>query len=356
MSLFSPFPIRDLRLRNRIAVSPMCQYSSVDGFASDWHFVHLGSRAVGGAGLVMLEASAVTPEGRISPQDLGIWKDDHIGELSRIAGFLKEHGAAPAIQLAHAGRKASMRRPWEPSGAAPESEGGWPRVVGPSAIPFGPGYLTPEALPIAEIDVIVDAFGAAAERALRAGFEIIELHGAHGYLTHEFLSPISNQRTDDYGGSFENRTRFIHRVVARLREVWPQGLPLFVRLSASDWVEGGWDVEQTVRLSKELHAVGVDVVDCSSGGNVHGAHVPVAPGYQVPFAKAVREAGVPSIAVGMITDPHQANEIVETGQADLIMLAREELRDPYWPLHAATALGIDVEWPVQYVRAKPPTK
>jgi len=352
MNLFDSLQLREVVLRNRIAVSPMCQYSSEDGFASDWHLVHLGSRAVGGAGLVMLEASAVVAEGRISPQDLGIWKDEHIAGLSRCAGFLKEHGASPAIQLAHAGRKASMRRPWETPGAAPVSEGGWSRVVAPSPIAFGPGYLTPVELDKAEILGVVEAFADAARRSLEAGFEIIELHAAHGYLIHQFLSPISNHRTDEFGGSFENRTRLIHLVVARLREVWPLHLPLFVRLSSTDWVEGGWDLEQTVRLSQELHASGVDVVDCSSGGNVSHAKIPVGPGYQVPFAEAVRKAGVPSVAVGLITDPHQANSIVESGQADLVMLARELLRDAYWPLHAAKALGIDVEWPVQYVRAK----
>jgi len=353
MNLFSPLQIRDVSLRNRIAVSPMCQYSSEDGFASDWHLVHMGSRAVGGASLVMLEASAVTPDGRISPQDLGIYKDKHIAMLARIARFITEHGAAPAIQLAHAGRKASMHRPWETPGFVPASEGGWSRVIGPSAIPFGPGYLTPEELTLPEIETVVEAFGQAARRALEAGFEIIELHGAHGYLIHEFLSPISNQRTDEFGGSFENRTRLVHMVVSRLRETWPKGLPLFVRLSSTDWTDGGWDIEQTVRLSKKLHAKGVDVIDCSSGGNVHNAKIPLAAGYQVPFAEAVRKAGVPSVAVGLITDPLQANAIIESGQADLIMLARQLLRDPYWPLHAAKELGIDVDWPIQYARAKP---
>lgn len=352
MHLFSPIQIRDIRYRNRVAVSPMCQYSSEDGFASDWHLVHLGSRAIGGAAMVMLEASAVAPEGRISPQDLGIWKDEHVQELSGIASFIKEHGAVPAIQLAHAGRKASMRRPWDAHGAAPESEGGWARVVAPSPIPFAEGYLTPEALSAIEIEAVVDSFGQAAARALKAGFETIELHAAHGYLIHQFLSPISNQRTDEYGGSFENRTRLIHKVVTRLRAGWPSDLPLFVRLSCTDWVEGGWDLPQTVRLSQELRLAGVDVIDCSSGGNVAHAPIPVAPGYQVPFAEAVRQAGVSSVAVGMITEAHQANEIIESGKADFIMLARQLLRDPYWPLHAAKTLGQDIPWPVQYVRAK----
>lgn len=352
MHLFSPIQIRDISFRNRIAVSPMCQYSSEDGFASDWHLVHLGSRAIGGASMVMLEASAVASEGRISPQDLGIWKDEHIAKLREIAGFIWDHGAVPAIQLAHAGRKASMRRPWEPHGVAPELEGGWSRVVAPSAIPFSESYLTPSALTAAEIKLVVKQFADAAIRAKEAGFEVIELHGAHGYLIHEFLSPISNHRTDEYGGPFEARTKFIHEVVAAVREVWPQNFPLFVRLSSTDWVEGGWDLPQTVRLAKELYRAGVDVVDCSSGGNVAKAHVPVGPGYQVPFAEAVHNAGVPSVAVGMITEPQQANAIIENGQADFVMLARQLLRDPYWPLHAAKALGVDVEWPMQYVRAK----
>jgi 2,4-dienoyl-CoA reductase-like NADH-dependent reductase (Old Yellow Enzyme family) len=300
----------------------------------------------------MLEASAVAPEGRISPQDLGIYKDEHIEALSRISGFIKEHGAVPGIQLAHAGRKASMRRPWEPHGAAPEAEGGWTRVVGPSPIPFGPGYLTPVQLTLYEIESVVEAFVVAAGRALKAGFEVIEIHAAHGYLIHEFLSPISNQRSDEFGGTFENRTRLIRKIVTRLREVWPESFPIFIRLSSTDWVEDGWDLAQTVRLADELHQAGVDVVDCSSGGNVVNATIPVTPGYQVPFAEAVHQAGIPSIAVGMITDPHQANEIIESGKADFVMLARQLLRDPYWPLHAAKALGMDTDWPAQYARAK----
>jgi 2,4-dienoyl-CoA reductase-like NADH-dependent reductase (Old Yellow Enzyme family) len=354
MSLFSPIQIREITFRNRIAVSPMCQYSSEDGFATDWHLVHLGSRAVGGAGMVMLEASAVSPEGRISPHDLGIWKDEHIAKLREIAGFIWDHGAIPAIQLAHAGRKASMRRPWdEPYGIVPEAEGGWSRIVAPSAVPFHETYLTPVELSLAEIERLIESFVEAAMRAEKAGFEVIELHGAHGYLIHEFLSPLSNHRTDEFGGGFEGRTRFVRMVVAAVREVWPKGFPLFLRLSCTDWVEGGWDISQTVRLAQELHEAGVDVVDCSSGGNAAGAQIPIGPGYQVPFAEAVHQAGVPSVAVGLITDPHQANTIIESGQADFVMLAREFLRDPYWPLHAAHALGVDVEWPAQYRRAKP---
>jgi 2,4-dienoyl-CoA reductase-like NADH-dependent reductase (Old Yellow Enzyme family) len=352
MSLFSPYKIREIQLRNRIAVSPMCQYSSEDGFVNDWHLVHLGALAVGGSGLVVTEAAAVRSDGRISPQDLGIYEDAHIAGLARLTKFIKEHGAVPAIQLAHAGRKASMHRPWEAHGYVSESDGGWSRVVGPSPIAFGDGYLTPVELNVDEIDAIIEAFAEATRRALQAGFEIIEIHGAHGYLIHEFLSPISNLRTDEFGGSFENRTRFVKRLVDRVREVWPATLPLFVRLSASDWTEGGWDIDQTVQLSKELHAAGVDLIDCSSGGNVAGANIPLTPGYQVPFAAAVRSAGVPSSAVGLITESKQADEIIGSGQADLVMLARELLRDPHWPLKAAKELGVDVEWPEQYARAK----
>ncbi len=353
VNLFSPLQLRDVTLRNRIAVSPMCQYSSDDGYASDWHLVHLGSRAVGGAGMVMLEASAVLPEGRISPQDLGIWKDGHIKELARIAKFIKAHGASPAIQLAHAGRKASMRRPWEkPHAAVPVSEGGWSDVYSSSPLAFSENYLTPIQLSIHEIEKVIEAFSDAARRSHDAGYEIIELHAAHGYLVHQFLSPLTNHRTDDFGGSFENRTRLARYLVTSMREVWPKELPLLVRLSATDWADGGWDLAQTVRLSKDLKALGADMIDCSSGGNISGASIPVGPGYQVPFAQAVKQAGVPSIAVGLITEAQQANDIVVNGEADLVMLARELLRDPYWPLHAAKDLGIDVPWPLQYERAK----
>ena len=332
----------------------MCQYSSEDGFATDWHLVHLGTRAVGGAGMVMLEATAVSPEGRISPQDLGIWKDEHIAGLKRIADFIKAQGSSPAIQLAHAGRKASMSRPWEANhGFVPESEGGWSRVVSASPISFGAGFLTPVELNVEEIDSIIESFAEAARRSLEAGMEIIELHAAHGYLVHQFLSPLSNHRTDEYGGSFENRTRLARRLVQRLREVWPANLPIIVRLSATDWSEGGWDLDQTVQLSKELHALGADLIDCSSGGNIARARIPVGPGYQVAFAEAIKAAGVPSAAVGIITEAHQADDIVRNGQADIVMLARELLRNPYWPLQAAAELGADHKWPVQYERAKP---
>lgn len=352
MGLFSVLKLRDVTLRNRIVVSPMCQYSSQDGFANDWHLVHLGSRAVGGAGLVIAEATAVTPDGRISPQDLGIWDDAHIEGLRRVTTFVREHGAAVGVQLAHAGRKASTRRPWNGHGVAPEEEGGWTRVVGPSAIAFSERLLTPVELSKEEIAGIVQAFVAATRRSLEAGFQVIELHGAHGYLLHEFLSPLSNQRTDEYGGSFEGRTRIVREVVTAVREVWPAELPLLLRVSATDWVEGGWTLEETVRLAKKVHALGVDLIDCSTGGNVPKAEIPVGPGYQVPFALAVKQAGVPSAAVGMITRPQQANEIILNGEADLVMLARELLRDPYWPLHAARELDVFVPWPVQYDRAR----
>jgi len=351
--LFAPFQIRDVSLRNRIGVSPMCEYSSVDGFANDWHFVHLGSRAVGGAAMVMTEASAVLAEGRISPQDLGIWKDEHIPVLARIFRFIEEQGAVPAMQLAHAGRKASTSAPWDGSGALDEKELGWRPIVAPSALPFSPASITPEPLDEAGIARVVKAFADAARRARQAGAQIVEIHSAHGYLLHEFLSPLSNKRTDAYGGSFENRTRFLREVVQAIRHAWPASLPLFVRISASDWAPGGWTIEDSVCLAKQLQPLGVDLIDCSSGGAVPGVSIPSAPGYQVPFAEQVRkEAGIPTAAVGMITEPEQADQIVRIGQADLVFLARELLRDPYWPLRAADELNRDGPWPKQYVRAK----
>ncbi|MDB4913203.1 MAG: oxidoreductase [Gemmatimonadetes bacterium] len=351
--LFDPYSIRGVTLRNRIVVSPMCQYSSVDGFATDWHLVHLGSRAVGGASLVIAEASAVSPEGRISPYDLGIWKDEHIEGLLRATRFVHAQGAVAGIQLAHAGRKASVDVPWRAGRALDASEGGWTPLYAPNAIAFSPRYQTPVAMTTADIARVAGDFKAAAVRAHAAGFRVIELHGAHGYLLHEFLSPTSNQRTDEYGGSFENRARFSLEVVDAVRSVWPDGLPLFFRISATDYTPGGWDVEQSVALAKVLATRGVDLVDCSSGGNVSGATIPLAPGYQVPFAEQVRrEAGVPTGAVGLITEPHQANGIIASGQADVVVLARELLRDPYWPLRAARELGADVTWPEQYQRAR----
>ncbi|MDQ2658975.1 MAG: NADH:flavin oxidoreductase/NADH oxidase [Verrucomicrobiota bacterium] len=352
MSLFSPLKIRDVELRNRIGVSPMCQYSSEDGFANDWHLVHLGSRAVGGAGLVFTEASAVLPEGRISPEDLGIWKDEQIEMLARIFRFIASQGAIPAMQLAHAGRKASTAAPWKGGEAVSEEDGGWRPIFGPSAIPFSTDSIEPEALDHAGIQRIVEAFAAAAQRALESGAQIIEIHAAHGYLIHEFLSPLSNRRTDEYGGSLENRTRLARETVQAVRRVWPEKYPLFVRISASDWLDGGWDIEQSIELGRQLKPLGVDLIDCSSGGAAPGAKIPLAPGYQVPFAARIRkEAEIATAAVGMITDPAQADEIIESGKADLILMAREFLREPYWPLAVAVEVGAEIAPPVQYGRA-----
>ena len=332
----------------------MCQYSSEDGLANDWHLLHLGSRAVGGSGLVFTEAAAVEARGRISPQDLGLYNEAHVEPLARINALIVEHGAAPGIQLAHAGRKASTARPWDGGKPVPPEQGGWHPVVGPSAVPFDAGYQTPEALDEAGIRHIVEAFAAAAERSVRAGFEVVEIHGAHGYLLHEFFSPLSNQRTDGYGGSFVNRTRLLREVVEAVRRHWPERFPLFVRLSCSDWTEDGWDIEQTVELSRMLQPLGVDLVDCSSGGNVPNAEIPVGAGYQTPFAERIkRETGLMTGAVGMITSPQQADHIIRTGQADVVLLARELLRDPYWPMRAARELHQPVPAPPQYERAWP---
>jgi 2,4-dienoyl-CoA reductase-like NADH-dependent reductase (Old Yellow Enzyme family) len=331
----------------------MCQYSCEDGFATDWHLVHLGSRAVGGAGLVMVEASAVLQEGRISSGDLGIWKDDHIPMLARIAAFLHAQGARAGLQLAHAGRKGSMTPPFHGERLLGAAEGGWTPDA-PSAIAFSPKYATPRELDGAGIGRVVDAFAQAAGRALQAGFDLVEIHAAHGYLLHEFLSPLANQRTDAYGGAFENRARLLLDVVGAVRRVWPAHLPLFVRTSATDWVEGGWNIDDSVRLAKLLRAHGVDLVDVSSGGMAPQAQIPVAPGYQVPFAQRIRtEASIPTAAVGMITEPIQANAIIKEGQADMVLLAREMLRDPYWAMHAAAALSESAPWPIQYLRAAP---
>jgi 2,4-dienoyl-CoA reductase-like NADH-dependent reductase (Old Yellow Enzyme family) len=352
-SLFEPYTLRDVTLQNRIVVSPMCEYSSVDGFANDWHVVHLGSRAVGGAGLVMTEASAVVSEGRISPQDLGIWSDHHIEPLARITRFVHEQGSVAGMQLAHAGRKASTYRPWDGRGAVPPAEGGW-TVVAPSALRFTDGYPQPVELDEAGIAVIVKAFGEAARRALEAGFCVVEIHAAHGYLLHEFYSPFSNTRHDRYGGSFENRTRLLREVVDSVRREWPERLPLFARISATDWEPGFWDIEQSVELARQLKPRGADLIDCSSGGNLPDAVVPMSPGYQVPFAERIRrEAGIATGAVGLITSPVQADTIVRQGQADIVLLARQLLRDPYWPLHAAQELGRAIPWPAQYLRAAP---
>lgn len=353
-ALFSPFRLRDVTLRNRIVVSPMCEYSAEDGFANDWHLVHLGSRAVGGAGLVLTEAIAVSAEGRISPWDLGIYDDRQVEQLSRIARFCIAQGAAWGTQLAHAGRKASTKRPWEGTGAV--SDHGW-TPVGPGDEPFDATYSTPHALDEAGIAAIVRAFADGARRTLEAGGSVIELHGAHGYLIHQFLSPLVNRRTDRWGGSFENRIRLAREIARSVRTVWPERLPLIARLSATDWVPGGWDPEQTVELARALREDGVDLIDCSTGGAVPvppGA-IPVGPLYQTRFAEQVRrEAGVPTGAVGMIVEPADAEAIVAEGRADLVFLARELLRDPYWPLAAAQALDAEPEWPPQYRRANGP--
>jgi 2,4-dienoyl-CoA reductase-like NADH-dependent reductase (Old Yellow Enzyme family) len=351
--LFSELRLRDVVFPNRIGVSPMCQYSCEDGLATDWHFVHLATRAVGGAGLVMAEAAAVTPEGRISPEDLGVWSEAHFEPLARMAKFISGQGAIAGIQLAHAGRKGSTYRPWSGKGAVSQADGGWIPIA-PSPLAFGEGYATPRELSADEIGGVRNAFALAAERAYRAGFRVIEIHAAHGYLMHEFLSPFSNRRSDSYGGPFENRTRLLRETVAAVRNALPGGCPLFVRVSATDWVEGGWDIEQTVALARELKALGTDLIDCSSGGNLERAEIPVGPGYQTPFARRVRrEAGLASAAVGMITAAAQADQIVRTGEADFVFLARELLRNPYWPLHAAQELGHPMAWPAQYLRAAP---
>jgi 2,4-dienoyl-CoA reductase-like NADH-dependent reductase (Old Yellow Enzyme family) len=348
LDLLTPLSLRGVTFRNRIAVSPMCQYSARDGFANDWHLVHLGSRAVGGAALVMVEATAVTPEGRISPGDLGIWSDAHVDMLKRIALFIASQGAVPGIQLAHAGRKGSRDVPWRGGRALVPGNGGW-EVMAPSAIPFDDGDPMPNELDTKGIDDVVHAFEAAARRALAARFQVIEIHAAHGYLLHEFLSPLSNHRRDEYGGSLENRMRLVLRVARSLRALMPEDMPLFVRISATDWAEGGWDIEQSIMLARRLKLVGADLIDVSSGGTLPRAHIPVAKGYQVPCACRIRnEAKIRTAAVGLITDPTQADSIVTGGDADLVMLAREMLREPYWALKAEAALGAEPEWPVAY--------
>lgn len=351
--LFDPLPLRDVTLKNRIIVSPMCQYSSQDGFANEWHLVHLGSRAVGGAGLVFTEATAVTPEGRISPEDLGIWKDDHLEMLSRIVRFIDQQGSVAGMQLAHAGRKASQEQPWVGNKVLSPEEGGFRPIYAPSPLPFKASDPVPEELSEAGIARIVRAFGDAAERARRAGFRVLEIHAAHGYLLHTFLSPLSNRRGDQYGGPFDNRIRALMETVRSVRSRWPEKLPIFVRISATDWAEGGWDVDQSVELSRRLAQEGVDLVDCSSGGLAPGVKIPAGPGYQAGFAERVRrDARIKTGAVGLIRSPEQAEHILRSGQADAVILARQLLRDPYWPLSAARALGVQVQWPVQYERAR----
>ncbi len=353
--LFEPLTIRSVTLRNRIAVSPMCQYSCEDGLANDWHFVHLGSRAVGGAAVVFCEATAVLRDARISPQDLGIWSDRHAEALARIVQFIHQQGSLAGIQLAHAGRKASIYRTWSPKqGAVSPSDGGWTNVVAPSAIKFQENYPQPREISREEIRAVTEAFAAAARRARAAGFDIVEIHAAHGYLIHEFLSPFSNRRTDDYGGSLENRTRLAREVASAIRAVWPESQPLFMRISATDWKDGGWDPDQSVELARQVKRLGVDLMDCSSGGVIPNVEIPVGPGYQTKFAEKIRrEAGILTGSVGMITEPAQADHIIRTGQADVVLLAREMLRDPYWPLRAARELGQPASWPAQYHRAAP---
>ena len=352
--LFTPLTLRKLTLDHRIVVSPMCQYSSVNGLATDWHLVHLGSRAVGGAALVFTEAAAVSAEGRISPQDLGIWSDEHIPGLRRITDVLHLQGSAAGIQLAHAGRKASTRTPWLGEGMVTPPEGGW-EPVAPTAEPFADGYPVPRALTVPEINGVVRDFEISARRALDAGFDVIEIHAAHGYLLHEFLSPLVNTRQDDYGGSFDNRVRLTIDVADAVRRAWPEPLPVFVRVSATDWVDGGWDLDHSVELARRLRAVGIDLIDCSSGGAVRNVRIPVAPGYQVPFAERIRrEAGIATGAVGMITSAQQAEEVISSERADIVLLARQMLRDPYFAAHAAQELDVSFPWPVQYLRAAPP--
>lgn len=352
MHLFEPLEIRGLTLKHRVVVSPMCQYSSQDGFASDWHLVQLGRFAVGGAALVFTEANAVVPEGRISPSDLGIWKDEHIEPLARITRFIKAQGAHAGTQLAHAGRKASTAEPWNGGKAVEVKDGGWRPVFAPSAIPFNEFYVTPTPLDKAGIQHVVKGFVDGAKRALAAGFDVIEIHGAHGYLLHEFLSPLSNQRTDEYGGSFENRTRAVREVVEAVRKVWPEKLPLFLRISATDYHPQGWRLEESVALAKMVKPLGVDLVDCSSGGLVAGVKIPVGSGYQVPFAARVRrEAGTLTGAVGMISSAHQADQVIRNENADVVLIAREMLRQPNWALSAARVLKQKVQWPKQHERA-----
>ena len=351
--LFSALTLRHVTFRNRIFVSPMCQYSSRDGMPTDWHLVHLGSRAVGGAGLVMVEATAVSPQGRISPDDCGIWSDAHGAAFASIAGFIREQGAVAGMQLAHAGRKASTDLPWLGGGPLGPEHRGW-QPIAPSAIPFAPGHLVPRETTAEDMETILRQFIDGARRAHAAGFQVIEIHMAHGYLLHEFLSPLTNHRTDEYGGSLENRMRFPLSIARAVRDVWPGELPVFVRISATDWVDGGWDLAQSMELCRHLKEAGIDLIDCSGGGTVPHAVIPTGPGFQTPFATAIRqEVKIATGTVGFITDPVQAEQIIATGLADAVLLAREMLRKPYWPLEAARVLGVDVPWPAQYLRAKP---
>ncbi|MBC7936623.1 MAG: NADH:flavin oxidoreductase/NADH oxidase [Rhizobacter sp.] len=350
--LFQPLTIRSITFKNRIVVSPMCQYSSQDGFAGDWHLVHLGSRAVGGAGLIITEAAAVSPQGRISPGDLGIWKDEHIEFLKRISNFIEGQGSVPGIQLAHAGRKASMHEPWKGTNTLTPEEGAW-QTEAPSALTYAATYPMPAAMSMATIQQCIKDFTAAAQRALRAGFKVIEIHAAHGYLLNQFLSPLSNQRTDDYGGSLGSRMRFLLEIVRSVRNAIGDDIPLFVRISATEWVPGGWTIEDSISLSKILKEVSVDLIDCSSGGNSRDQQITTGPLYQTPFAAQIKkETGIMTGAVGMITTAAEAENILQEEKADLVFMARQMLRDPYFPLHAAKELNSDIKWPVQYERSK----
>ena len=351
--LFSPIKIRNIELKNRIAVSPMCQYSSINGFPSDWHLVHLGSRAVGGAGLILTEATAVSLEGRISPDDAGIWNEEQVNAYKKITSFIKSQNSVSGIQLAHAGRKASTYSPWKGSGEVKVENGGW-ITLAPSPIPFSENFPHPKEMSEEDVQLVIDQFTKAAKRSIEAGFEVIELHFAHGYLVHEFYSPISNKRKDKYGGNLENRCRFAIEIAKSVRETIPDGTPLFARISSTDWVENGWDIDQSIKLAKWLKEVGVDLIDCSSGGNVSNAKIPAGPGYQIPFAEKIKkEAKILSGGVGLITTAEQAEEIISSEKADIVLLAREMLRDPYWALHAAKKLNVDLtDWPKQYLRAK----
>lgn len=350
--LLSPLTVRDITLRNRIVISPMCTYSAVDGFANDWHLVHLGSRATGGAGLIIQEATAVSAEGRITPGDLGLYQEEHTEMLQRITSFIHQQGAIAGIQLAHAGRKASCARPWDGGKQQKRNDGGW-TTVAPSAIAYNPDDDAPQALDVEGIKKVISDFRIAAQRAVKAGYKVIDIHAAHGYLVHQFLSPLSNHRSDSYGGSFENRIRLLLEIIEGVRSVWPLNLPLFVRISATDWAEGGWNLEESIKLATILIGRGVDLIDTSSGGMVHNAKVPVGPGYQVPFSERIKsESGILTGTVGLITQAQQAEDILQKGQADLILIARESLRNPNFPINASKALGDEIEWPKQYLRAK----
>lgn len=349
--LFSPLTIGDVTLKNRIAMSPMCQYSAKDGFTNDWHFVHYGTRAAGGAGLIIVEATAVSPEGRITPGDLGLWSDEHIPGLKRITDFIHSRGSVAGIQLAHAGRKASCSMPVAGGKQLDESAGGW-QTLAPSPVPFMKGERIPRELNKQELKTIIERFSMAARHALEAGIDVIEIHSAHGYLLQEFLSPLSNLRSDEYGGSFENRIRLLLEVATAVRSVWPAPKPLFVRISSTEWTAGGWTPEESIKLAAVLKESGVDLIDCSSGGNIHNAIIPAAPGYQVPFSEAIKKTGILTSAVGLITNAAQAETILQEGKADLVLFGREILRNPYFPLLAAKELGEDIMWPLQYLRAK----